>query len=433
MSPLTAGFIFLAILFVLMFAGLPIGVSMGLIGVIGYTFLRGFDSGIGILGPVTYSSFANYTFSCIPLFILMGEFCFHAGLSRDLYDAAHAWFGKMRGGLAMATVAGCAGFAAICGSSMATAATMGAVALPEMRRYKYGSSLAAGCVAAGGTIGILIPPSIIMIIYGVLTATSVAKLFLAGFLPGILQAILFLIAIWYKCKRNPGLGPPGPASTIREKIFAFKKVWMTFVLFLLIIGGLYAGVFTPTEAGGIGAFLGFIFLILKGRLSWQTLKTCLFETIAIAGMTYVIYLGAMIIQYFLAVSRLPFSLADILFGLQVNRYVILILIMIVYLGLGCVMDSMAMVLITIPIFFPLVMKLGFDPVWFGVIIVIVVELGMITPPIGMNVFVIHGMVEDIPMYAIFNGVLPFIYASVFLVVLLTLFPQIALILPAMIK
>lgn len=433
MTPLAVGFIGIGILFILLFSRMPIGFVMALVGFAGFAYLTGFDAALGILRIVPYRTFSDYGLSVIPLFILMGSFCFYAGLSKDLYDTVHKWIGQLRGGLAMATVGACAGFAAISGSSLATAATMGTVALPEMKRHKYDDRLATGAVAAGGTIGILIPPSVALILYGVITEQSIGKLFLAGFIPGILEAVFYIVTIYILCKRNPLMGPPGPRTSLVQKITSLKDTWIVLALFVLVIGGIYMGVFSPTEAAGVGAFGAFLFGLARRRLGWRAIKDSLMETGKTTAMVFIILLGAMILGYFLAVSRLPFEMATIIGGLEVNRYIILGIILIFYIVLGAVMDSLAMMLLTVPIFFPLVMALGFDPIWFGIIIVRTMEIGLITPPVGLNVYIIKGVAKDVPMQTIFRGIVPFLIADLFHVALLVAVPQLSLFLPGFMK
>jgi tripartite ATP-independent transporter DctM subunit len=429
MTPLAVGYIGIAVLVIMLFSGIHIAVVMGLIGFLGIVYLSGWEPALSVLGAVPYSAFGNVDLSVAPLFILMGSFCFHAGLSRDLFDTVHKWLGHFRGGLAMATVGACAGFAAVSGSSLATAATMGTVALPEMRRYKYDPALATGSVAAGGTIGILIPPSVILIIYAVLTEQSVGKLFLAGFIPGVLEAVFYIGVIFIICKIKPSMGPPGPKSSFIEKIISLKGTWVVILLFLLVIGGLYFGVFSPTEAAGVGAGGAFIFALARGRLNWQNFKESLISTTKTTAMIFTILVGAMIFGYFLAITRLPFELADYIGTLPVNRYVIIVLILVLYLFLGCVMDAMGMILLTVPILFPVAETLGFNPIWFGIIIVRVFEMASITPPVGMNVFVLKGVAKDVPLGTIFRGIIPFLIADFFHVTLLVAVPQVALFLP----
>jgi C4-dicarboxylate transporter DctM subunit len=436
MEPITVGYIGFGVLVILLFSGLHIGVVMGVIGFLGMAYLNGWSAAFGVIKSIPYTTFSSYDFCVIPLFVLMGEFCFHGNISGDLYSAAHKFLGGLRGGLAMATIGACAAFAAVCGSSMATAATMCTVALPEMRKHKYDMALATGTLAAGGTIGILIPPSVIMVVYGMITQTSIGDLFMAGFIPGILQALMFIGLIAYICWRNPSLATVGEKSSMMEKIQSLKGTWIVALLFILVIGGIYFGVFSPTEGAGIGAAGAFIFALARRRLGWKQLKSSLLETVTTTGMIFLIILGAMILGYFLAVTQLPKQLASTVIGLNVDRLVIWGMVIVIYLILGCLMDSLAMVLLTVPIFFPLMCGpggLGFDPVWFGIMIVIVVEMGMITPPVGMNVFVIKGMAQDIPTYTIFKGIVPFLYVDIFEVVILTIFPGIVLWLPAVLK
>ncbi len=432
MEPIVVGYIGIGLLVILLFSGLHIGVVMGLLGFAGMVIVSGWSAGLGVLKTVPYSTFASYDFTVIPLFVLMGEFCFHGDISGDLYSAAHKFLGGLRGGLAMATIGACAAFAAVCGSSMATAATMSTVALPEMKKHNYDMGLATGTLAAGGTIGILIPPSVIMVVYGMITEQSIGQLFLAGFIPGILQAILFIMVIAFVCWRNPKLGPNGPSSTILEKFKSLKNTWIVLLLFLLVIGGIYKGVFSPTEGAGMGAAGAFIFALARRKLSWKKFVKSLTSTVKTSGMIFFILLGAMILGYFFAVTRLPNEFANLVSSLPVSRYIVWVFVVILYLILGCLMDSLAMVLLTVPILYPMMCGrtgLGFDPIWFGIMLVIVVEIGMITPPVGMNVFVIKGMAPEVPTYTIFRGIVPFLIVDIFQVALLTAFPIIVLWLP----
>lgn len=428
MEPTQVGLIGIVVLIVLLLSRMHIGLAMGLVGFFGFAYVTGFEPALGVLTTVPYTTFASDALSVIPLFVLMGSFAFSSGMSEDLYTAVRTIFAKLQGGLAMATIAACACFAAISGSSIATAATLGKVAMPEMRKYKYADTLATGAIAAGGCIGILIPPSVILLIYGILTEQSIGKLFAAGMIPGILQAVFYIAAIWLITRRNPQLGPPGPSSTTKEKLTSFVRTWDVIALFLLVIGGLYAGVFTPTEAAGIGAFGAFCFSILRGKMNWRNFTESLSSTVSTAGMLFTIVLGAMILGYFFSVTRLPVEFASYVSALPVNRYVILLCIVIVYLILGCIMDSLAIVLLTVPVFFPLIVQLGFDPIWFGVIVTRVTEMGMITPPVGMNVYVIHGITK-VPMPTIFKGIGPFLATDVAHVALLIAIPEISTFLP----
>ena len=430
MSPVEIGLLGMGVLLVLLFMGVPVGVGLGMVGFVGFAAISGFNSALGILRIVPYGTFSNYNLIVIPLFILMGNFAFHSGLSADLFTTARTWFGRVRGGLAMATVAASAGFAAISGSSVATAATMGKIALPEMKRRGYDDALATGTLAAGGTIGILIPPSVILIIYGVLTENSIGKLFLAGFLPGILQAIFFIALIGLLCLFRPQLGPPASPSTLWEKVKSLKGSWMVILLFLVVIGGIYLGVFSTVEAAGIGAFGAFVIAVVRRRITWTKFRDSCSDALWTSAMIFLILLGANIFGYFLAVTQLPQELADLLLSMDVSKYVILLIILIVYIILGCFMDSMAMVLITIPIFYPVVMQLGFDPIWFGVVIVIVCEIGLITPPVGMNLYVIKGISDDVPMGKVFRGAWPFVVADLVFTGIIVAFPAIALFIPS---
>ncbi|MDB4443815.1 TRAP transporter large permease [bacterium] len=433
MDPLTVGCIGIGVLILLLFSGIPIGVAMGVTGVAGMLFIAGPQAALGLMERIPYDTTANYAISVVPLFILMGSFCFYAGISQDLYRTMYKWIGHFRGGLAMATVGACASFAAVSGSSLATAATMGTVALPEMKKYKYDDRLATGAVAAGGTIGILIPPSVILILYGIIAEQSIGKLFLAGFIPGVLEAAFYLLTIYVLTLNNPVMGPRGPRTALHERLVSLKDVWIVLVLFLLVIGGIYLGVFSPTEAGGIGAFGAFLFALGRGRLGWRNFYRSLLETGKTSAMIFIIVIGATLLGAFLAVTRLPYNLAEMVSVLPVNRYVILVLILLVYIILGCIMDSMAMVLLTVPIFFPVAMALGFDPIWFGIIIVRVTEMGQITPPVGINVFVIKGVAKEVPMGTIFKGIIPFFIADICHVALLVAVPQLALFLPGLLR
>lgn len=432
MDPMIVGIIGLGVLIVLLFSGLQIGIAMGLVGFVGFALLIGFEPALGLLKTVPYTTFAHYSLSVIPLFILMGAFAFTAGMSEDLYMAVYKWMGHFRGGLAMATVVACAFFAAISGSSLATAATLGAVALPEMKRFKYDDGLATGAVAAGGSIGILIPPSVILIIYGIITEQSIGKLFLAGFIPGVMETVFYIFTIAYLTYFKPHHGPRGPKTTFREKIAALKKIWEVVLLFIVVIGGIYKGVFTPTEAAGIGAFGTFIFALVRGKMNWVVFKDSLASTSKTTGMLFMIILGAMILGYFLSVTQLPSNIAGSIAEMPVNRYVILVFVLVITLALGCVMDSMAIVLLTIPVFYPLIVRLGFDPIWFGILVVRVTEMGLITPPVGLNVFIIKG-ISGVPIGTIFRGVFPHLIADAIQVAFLIAFPQIVLFLPNMMK
>jgi len=431
MTPTITGFVGIGVLLFILFSRMPIAFGMGLIGFLGFAYLVGVGPALGLLKTVPYSTFASHSLSVIPLFILMGAFAFSAGLSKDLYEAAYKWLGHLRGGLAMATVGACAFFAAISGSSMATAATMGTVALPEMKKYKYDPALATGAVAAGGSMGILIPPSVILIIYGIITEQSIGKLFLAGFIPGVMEAVFYMLVIAVITRFKPELGPRGPKTNFMEKVKALSKTWEVLTLFIVVIGGIYVGVFTPTEAAGIGAFGAFLFTIIKKRLTWKAFKESLSTSVKTSVMVFTIILGAMLLGYFLTVTRIPFDLAGYVGSLPVNRYAILVLVLLTFIVLGCVIETMAIILLTVPIFFPVIVKLGFDPIWFGILVVRATEIGLLTPPVGLNVFVIKGVAPDVPIGTIFRGIFPFLIADLCHVAILIAFPQIALFLPSM--
>jgi C4-dicarboxylate transporter DctM subunit len=430
MDPLWIGFIGVILLFVLIFAGMPLGLAFVLIGTIGYGLAFSWAGALSMVRTVAYSTFSDYGFIVIPLFILMGTLAYATGMSEDLYDSAHSVFGRLRGGLAMATVVASAGFAAICGASVASAATMGKVAYPEMRRYKYDPKLSTASIAVGGTIGILIPPSMIFIIYGIISEQSIGQLYMAGFIPGIFQTLVFIATIYIICRINPKMGPQGPSTTLKEKVTALSRSWPVLILFLLVLGGIYLGWFSANEAAGAGAFLVFFLGLIMRRLSWKGFKHALIDASKTTAMIFIILTGALIFGYFLTITGVSTTIADFMGSLPVSKWVIFAFIMLFYLILGCAMDSMSMILITVPIFYPLTQKLGFDPIWFGVIIVMVVEMGLITPPVGMVVFVIKGIVsEDVPMFTIFKGLVPFLIANIIIVIVLALFPQMALFLP----
>ncbi|MCX5839018.1 MAG: TRAP transporter large permease [Deltaproteobacteria bacterium] len=429
MNPLLIGLLGLVLLLSLLLLRMPIGLSMAITGFLGFCVLSTFKAGFSLLGLVTYQTASNYTLTVIPLFILMGQFAGHSRMGADLYQGVYRWIGFLPGGLAMATVAACAGFAAVSGSSLATATTMGMVALPEMKRFGYDDRLATGSVAAGGTLGILIPPSTVMVIYGILTEQPIGTLFVAGILPGLLLSALFLITIYILTVRNPELGPPGPRFSLRERIGALRSMGGILGLFILVVGGLYAGWFTPTEAAGIGAFGALLVTLIKRRLNRENLPASLSETTLTTAMIFLILIGANIFGYFLAVSQIPEWVIHRTTSLGMNRYLVLGVVCLVYMVLGCLMEGLAIMVITLPVIYPMMMNLGFDPIWFGVVITLFMEMSLITPPVGMNVFLISGVARDVPMVVIFRGIMPFFLAMVLCLVLLILAPQIALFLP----
>lgn len=426
MSPVIVGLLGIGILLLLLFLEVHVGVAMGLVGLVGFMYLSSPQQGFSLLGMLAYSNMASYDLTVLPLFIAMGMIAASSGMAQELYEAAYKWVGSLRGGLAIATVVTCAGFSAVSGTSVGTAATISPIALPEMKKYGYDDSLATGSVAAGGTLGILIPPSTLLIFYGILTETSVGSLFLAGILPGVLLSLLFVLAIYVLTKRDASLGPPGPKTSLAAKLGVLRNAWPTLILFLVVIGGLYAGVFTATEAGGAGAFGALVIGIARRKLGWRSLRLALIESLRTTAMIVFMLIGAFVFNVFLALSRLPMEISSLLSELDVNRYVILLGIVVIYIVCGCIMDMFAMLILTVPIFFPLILSLGFDPVWFGVTVVIMMEQALITPPIGLNVFVIKGMAEDVSISKIFRGIFPFWLAMLVCVILLTVFPQIVL-------
>ena len=429
----TLGMIIIFVLIILLFSKTLISSALALVGFLGMAFLSGVKSGLGLMGTIPFSTTANYSMCVIPFFLLMGVLAYHAGVSRSLYQTAYKWLGHMRGGLAMATVAACGGFAAVSGSSLATAATMGTVALPEMKRYKYAPTLAVGSIAAGGTIGILIPPSTILIIYGILTEQSISKLFFAGFLPGVLSVIYYLTVIYILTLRNPNLGPPGARVSWGDRLMSLKDTWLVIALFLLIMGGLYSGIFTPTEAGAVGASAVLGISLINKRMTWPNLLSSLLETGETTAMVFAILIGTTIFGRLLAATQLPMELASFLVGLPVPPWVVLATIIMFYFVFGCIMGTLPLIVLTVPIFFPVIQALGYDPIWFGIVIVMVSEIGLITPPVGMNVFIIKGVAKDVPLSTIFRGIFPFLGADIARLVTIIIFPQIALFLPNLIR
>ena len=433
MSLTAIGVIGIAILIILLFSNMPVGFVMGFLGFLGFSYVVNVNAGMALLARDVWDVFSSYGLTVIPLFVFMGQIAFHSGISRRLYDSAYVFLGHRRGGLAMATVGACAGFSAISGSTNATAATMATVTLPEMKRYQYDMGLATGTVAAAGSLGILIPPSVVFIVYGILTEQSIGKLFAAGILPGILLAILFIAVIHFRVRLNASLAPPGPKTTWEQRIRSFSGIVETLLIFILVMGGLFFGIFTPTEAAAAGAFLTLLLAIIRRQLSWSGFIKSLADTTRISCMVMTIVTGAVIFGHFMAITRVPFDLAAWVAGLPLPRFSIMLVIILLYLCGGCFMDALAMVMLTVPIFFPVAQALGFDPLWFGVVIVLITEMGVVTPPVGVNVYVVYGVAKDVPLQTIFRGVLPMLLALVICNLLLLIFPQIALFLPGLIK
>lgn len=433
LSNLATGLLFICLMLLLMFLRMPIAFCMAITGLQGLWYLKGLGATLPLLGLGPWMAASEWNYAVIPAFILMGMFSFYSGISKDLFDSGYKWLGHQPGGLALTTITACGGFAAICGCSTTTAATMSTIALPEMRRFAYRDSLSASTIAAGGTLGILIPPSIGFMIYGVMTEQSIGKLFMAGFIPGMLLMALFLASVYVRCKIRPDLGPCGPAFSLREKIQGLRNTWQMLLLFVVVIGGLYFGVFGPNEAGAMGAFGALVIGLISRRLTWEKIKQSLLATGELTAMIFMILMCVKILSYFIALTKIPFLLPSFIVSYDLSPYWVLLLVLILYLILGCLMNIIPMMILTLPIIYPAIIQAGFDPIWFGVMMVIMMEMGQITPPVGINVFVISGCAPDIPMVKIFKGVIPFIMMQVLLMIILTIFPGIATFLPDLMK
>ncbi len=418
------------ILFLLMLLRVPVGMAMGLVGVVGYSYIAGAGPALKLVGQTSMRTVTDYTFGVIPMFMLMGAFVSVSGVSKELFKAANAFIGHLRGGLGVATILACGGFAAICGSSVATAATFSAVAYPEMRRFGYPQSFSAGVIAAGGTLGAMLPPSTVLAVYAILTQQDIGKLFMAGVGPGLLAMMMYVVTIVIIVFVRPDWLPSHKAENKGAKLEGLKNVWAPLVLFVFVIGGLYGGFFTPTEAGGVGATGAFILGVLRGKLDKAGIKEALLSATRTSAAVFTVLIGALIFGYFLTITQTPQRLTEFLTGLGLGKYGVLALIMLMYLVLGCLMDAMAMIILTVPIIFPVIVQMGFDPIWFGVIIVMTVELGLIHPPVGMNVFVIKSVIKEVSFSTIFKGVLPFVVTDLLRLLILILFPVIALWLPS---
>jgi len=474
---MTEALVGLCLMMVLAFLRLPIAFSMGVVGIVGYAYMRDWSWGAAFATAQTkiYETGRNYTLSVVPLFILMGNFVTRAGMSQELYRTAYAFIGHLRGGLAMATIVGCAGFGAICGSSIATAATFAKVAYPSMKKFGYSDSLATGAIAAGGTLGILIPPSTIMVIYGIMTGTSIGKLFAAGILPGILATLLLCAAVQWVTWRDPKAGPRGERMSWKERFdtlegvgwFAavgvavvgsaqlgwlpsddaavlgalavfglsliYKGITSVIALFVLVMGGIYGGVFTAVEGAGVGAFGAMIFALARRSLTWEGLYAALVESARTTSMLFLILIGALMFAEFVNITSMPADLKNFVAGLGVSPIVVVAVIMLIYVLLGTAMEELSMILLTVPMFFPLIVSMGLDPIWFGILIVVVVEIGLISPPVGMNLFVLNTLLPQVPTRTIFHGVLPFIGADCIRLAILIAFPIISLYLPGLMK
>jgi tripartite ATP-independent transporter DctM subunit len=429
LSPDAVAVIGFVVLFALMLLRVPVGMAMGLVGVTGFGYLVGGGPALKMVGQTSMRIVTDYTFGVIPMFLLMGAFVSRSGMSRELFRAANTFVGHLRGGLGIATIAACAGFAAISGSSVATAATFSTVAYPEMRRFDYPQSFATGVIAAGGTLGAMFPPSIVLAVYGLITQQDIGKLFIAGVLPGFLAVSMYMATIGIIGRLRPRFLPAAPRSSWAERRGAAREVWAPLALFVFVIGGLYGGLFTPTEAGGMGAGGAFLISVARRRLSRADILESLLQATRTAAAVFTVLIGAILFGYFLTVTQTPQNVTAFITGLGLGRYGVLAVIMVMYLALGCLMDAMAMIILTVPIIFPVITSLGFDPVWFGVIIVMTVELGLIHPPVGMNVFVIKTVVRDVSFSTIFLGVIPFVLTDIVRLIVLIAFPAIALWLP----
>ncbi len=434
MSPILAGIAGVVVMIFMFATRMPVAFVMTLVGCLGFSLMTSPEAGLVLLSRNIYETFASYDLTTIPLFILMGQLGFNSGVSKRLYDTGYKFLGAVRGGLAMATVTACTAFGAVCGSSPATAATMATVGLPEMKRFGYDDELSTGAVASGGGIGMIMPPSVVLIIYGILTEQSIGQLFVAGILPAILVTLLFIGAIYLRCRNHPELGPAGKSFTWGEKVKALLGLGETLAIFALVVGGIFYGLFTPTEAAAVGAFGVLAIAVIRRQLTWQGFRKSLVETLQTSCMVLMLITGAVIFGKFLAVTRIPFEIAGWVSGLNMSPALVMGIIILIYFLGGCFMDALAFVTLTVPIFFPVVMELGYDPIWFGVIIVMVTEMGVITPPVGINVYVVYGvaknvLAEPVPLEKIFKGILPFLLAVILGVVILMVCPWIIIFLP----
>jgi tripartite ATP-independent transporter DctM subunit len=433
MSATLIGVIGIFVMVVIFMSRMPVAYVMAMIGYIGFSIMISGKGGLNLLSRNIYDVFSSYGLTTIPLFILMGQLAFNSGISRRLYDTGYKFLGSTRGGLAMATVSACTAFGAVCGSSPATAATMATVGLPEMKRYNYADELATGSVASGGGLGMIMPPSVVLIVYGILTEQSIGALFVAGIFPAILVTILFIISIYIRCSLTPEQGPPGESFTWKEKVKSLLGMSETLAVFILVMGGLFIGLFTPTEAAAVGVFGVLMVSLIRRQLTRQGFVKALYETLGTSCMVMLLIGGAVVFGKFLAVTRIPFEIATWVGGFDLPPYFIMAIIVLIYFIGGCFMDALAFVTLTVPIFFTVVMALGYDPIWFGIIIVMVTEMGVITPPVGINVYVVFGVarrvIGEVPLESIFKGILPFLLAVIAGVIILMIFPQIILLLP----
>ncbi len=428
-SPTQVAILGFVVLFALMLLRVPVGMAMGLVGVCGFGYLSGWNPALKLIGQTSMRTVTDYNFGVIPMFMLMGALVTVSGMSRELFRSANAMIGHLRGGLGVATILACGGFAAVCGSSVATAATFSTVAYPEMRRHNYPQSFSTGVIAAGGTLGIIIPPSTVLAVYAILTQQDIGKLFIAGVIPGLLALLMYILTISVIVWFQPNLLPAGENKPWSERLASLKEVWGPLTLFIFVMVGLYAGLFTPTEAGGVGAIGALLIGLARGKLGKAELLEALLSATRTSAAVFTVLIGALIFGYFLTITQVPQNVTEFLTNLGVGKYGVLALIMLMYLILGCLMDAMAMIILTVPIIYPVILQLGFDPIWFGIIVVMVVELGLIHPPVGMNVFVIKSVIKDVSFSTIFKGVLPFIAMDFLRLVILIAFPILSLWLP----
>jgi tripartite ATP-independent transporter DctM subunit len=432
-TPLTGLYGTLLMLAVMLLLRIPVGFVMAIMGFLGLVYTVSWDAALGMIGTDLWQTFSSYGLTVIPMFILMGQICFYSQVNERVYNAAYKWFGQIRGGLAITTVMACAGFAAICGSNTATAATMTAVAMPEMKKYKYAPILTSGSIAAGSTLGVVIPPSVVLVVYGIYTGQSIGKLFFGSFVPGVILAFLMALTVYIMCLVNPEWGPKGPRSTFYERIKAIPDALDMLIMFGIIMYSLYAGLFTPSEAGAAGSVVAIVISLVRKKLTWKGFVGSVIDTLRISCMIFLLVAGAVLFGRFLAVTRLPFVAAEWVASLPVSDWMILWSMLIIYVIGGCVMDALAFLLITVPIFFPVAQQLGYDPIWFGVIITLVTTLGAITPPVGISAYIVSGMAKDIPLSTVFKGVVWFIPSYIITMILIEVFPQLVTFFAALVK
>ncbi len=428
------GLLGIVILLLLMFlVEIPVGIAMGIVGFTGVWIVLSPDAALSLVGTDIWATFSKYSLSVIPLFVWMGQICFYSGVNENLYNTAYTWMGRTRGGLAMSTLMACAGFSAICGSNTATAATMTAVALPEMRKRDYEPALSSASIACGSTLGVLIPPSVVLIVYGIYTEQSIAKLFWASTIPGIFLTFLLCMTVYVMCLARPEMGPGGPKTSIMDKIKAIPGAFEMAFLFALVMVGLFYGLYTPTEAGAAGSLFALVLALIRGKLSWKGFVTSIVDTLKVSCMIIVIVAGAVIFGRFLTISGLPFQVTEFASSLPVQPWVVMMVILIAYGIAGCVMDALGFLLVSIPVFFPLVTSMGYDPIWFGVMITLVTTMGAVTPPVGISAYVVSGMSKDISLGTVFSGVTWFLPAYIIAIIVMILIPQIALFLPTYVR